>query len=106
MTSLNLWYAPYVIAGLTTSTRLALNPLHRPLYPSSLSITSFAVANMPFFSPFGCVCCLVVTTAIGIVNSCANAPATAPRLNSTAVLVALPPVCTLLKYNVLTVEYQ
>lgn len=83
--SLNLWYAPYVILGFTTSTKLAFNPLHSPVHPSSLSTTSFAVAKIPFFSPLRCVCCLAVTTAIGIVNSCASAPATAPNESSAAV---------------------
>lgn len=103
--SLSLWYAPYVMAGFTTRTKLAFMPLHNPVQPSSLSMTSFAVANMPFLSPFGCVCCLVVTTAIGMVKSCASAPATAPKLSSMAVEGG-PGMVTRDKYKVLTVEYQ
>lgn len=69
MTSLNLEYAPYVIEGFTTRTRLALRPRHRPVQPSSLFMTSLPVSMIPFLSPLGWVCCLVVMTAIGIVNS-------------------------------------
>ena len=81
----NLWYAPYVMAGLITSTRLAFKPRHRPDMPSSPSMISTAVSKIPFLTPFGCVCCLVVMTLTGIVNTCAMAPATAPRESSAAV---------------------
>ena len=47
-----------------------------------------------------------ITTAIGMVNSCASAPATAPRLSSAAVPGALLEPWILVRYSVRTVEYQ
>ncbi|KAJ6260982.1 hypothetical protein Dda_3647 [Drechslerella dactyloides] len=82
--------APLVIAGLTTSTKLAFSPLHRPVQPSAAT-TSFAVETRSFRSAFSDVCCRVVTTATGIVNSCASAPATAPN-DSSATVDRLPAV--------------
>ena len=69
MTSLRREYAPYVIEGLATRTREARKPRHKPVHPSSLLMTSLPVSKMPLFSPLGCVCCLVVMTATGIVKS-------------------------------------
>lgn len=70
--------------GFITRTSDAFSPRHRPERPSS-AMTSLAVSMSPLRSSLEEVCCRVVTTATGMVNSWARAPATAPRESSAAV---------------------
>lgn len=63
----------------TVKTKLALRPVHNPATPSSL-IISMVVARRDW--DLSSSCCRVATTETGIVKTCPNAPASAPRTSS------------------------
>ena len=73
--------------------------------PGCAPVTCFAL--LPPVLP---ICCRVAMTLTGMVNSCASAPAIAPRRSSTAVLTAaFPPTGTRRTremYSVRTTVYQ
>ena len=81
---------PYVIAGLTVNTNPGLRPSHKPVTPSSSTISRATPRKESSTSSFldrsgRPTCCRVAITETGRVKICARAPAAAPSKSSAAV---------------------
>lgn len=84
---------PYVIAGFTVNTRPGFKPSHKPVTPSSATISratprkeSSTSSEISILDRSGRpTCCRVAITETGMVKICARAPAAAPSKSSAAV---------------------